>query len=272
MEEYLTLFFDNLIKSFAFDFGRYLFGAGGVFLLVWIMFKAPLQGRKIRRKTPKARQMLREFAHSIKTVVVYAFVGVLTIYGVRTGIMEFYLEIESYGWAYYGFSLVAIIVAHDAYFYWAHWLMHRPGAMKYIHAVHHKTFNPTPWAAYSFDIFEAAAHAAFVPLFLLFMPVHVSVIMIFLTHMIIRNAVGHSGYELFPRSWAAHPFWGFLTSVTHHDMHHANGKYNMGLYFSWWDRIMGTEHPEYIARVTKIPGATRDNYQTLKTGMGAAAE
>jgi len=272
MEEFLSVFIDKLSRSFLFDFGRYIFGAGGVFLFVWVLFKKQFQPRKIRVKTPKTIQMIREFFHSVKTVVIYALVGTTVFYGVNAGLMEFYTDVATYGWLYTGFSLVVIIVAHDAYFYWCHWLMHRPGVMKYIHAVHHRTLNPTPWAAYSFDIFEAAAHAAFMPLILLIMPLNVSVIMIFLTHMIIRNAMGHSGYELFPRTWAVHPFWGFLTSVTHHDMHHANGKYNMGLYFSWWDRIMGTEHPDYIARVTQIPGATRENYRTLKPGVGVAAQ
>ncbi|MEO0917088.1 MAG: DUF2147 domain-containing protein, partial [Pseudomonadota bacterium] len=35
------------------------------------------------------------------------------------------------------------------------------------------------------------------------------------------------------------------TTVTHHDLHHAHAGYNLGLYFTWWDRWMGTEHPNY---------------------------
>jgi len=257
VEEFISIFLDRLVGSFIFDFSRYLIGAGGVFLIVWVLFKKPLQGRKIRKKTPTTRQMLREFYHSMKTVVVYAVVGMLTYYGVEAGLMRFYFTVEDYGWLYYAFSIAAIIIAHDAYFYWMHWLMHRPGAMRYIHALHHKSYNPTPWTAYSFDVFEGAVHAAFVPVFLLLMPIHTSVVFIFLGHMIIRNAMGHSGYELFPRRWATHPVLGLINLVTHHDLHHANGKYNLGLYFTWWDRIMGTEHPEYIALATGDPEAKR---------------
>lgn len=257
MDEFFTVFSQRLIGSFTFDFSRYLFAAGGTFLLVWVLFRKPLAGRKIRKKTPKARQMVSEFMHSMKTVVVYAFVGMLTFYGEEAGLMEFYFDIEDYGTAYYVFSFLLMILAHDTYFYWVHWLMHRPGAMKYIHARHHKSYNPTPWTAYSFDVFEAATHAAFVPLFLLVMPMHPGAIVFFLMHMIIRNAIGHSGYELFPRSWATHPILGMINLVTHHDLHHANGQYNMGLYFTWWDRIMGTEHPEYLAKATGDPNAKR---------------
>ena len=257
MEEFFTVLAGRLVGSFIFDFGRYLFAAGGTFLLVWVLFKRPLAGRKIRNKTPQARQMAMEFLHSMKTVTVYAVVGMLTFYGKEAGLMSFYFDIAEYGTIYYVVSIIVMILAHDTYFYWVHWLMHRPGAMKYIHARHHKSFNPTPWTAYSFDVFEAAVHAAFVPFFLLFLPMHPGAIVFFLMHMIIRNAVGHSGYELFPRSWATHPVFGVITLVTHHDLHHANGQYNMGLYFTWWDRIMGTEHPQYLVRATGNPDAKR---------------
>jgi len=30
-----------------------------------------------------------------------------------------------------------------------------------------------------------------------------------------------------------------------HDLHHEHGRYNYGLYFRWWDKLMGTEHPDY---------------------------
>lgn len=45
--------------------------------------------------------------------------------------------------------------------------------------------------------------------------------------------------------------------VTHHDMHHTSGNSNFGLYFTWWDRMMGTEHPQYLAKATGNPAATR---------------
>jgi sterol desaturase/sphingolipid hydroxylase (fatty acid hydroxylase superfamily) len=36
-----------------------------------------------------------------------------------------------------------------------------------------------------------------------------------------------------------------MTTTTHHDMHHQQFNGNYGLYFTWWDRWMGTEFPEY---------------------------
>ncbi|UTW60144.1 sterol desaturase family protein [Kordiimonas sp. SCSIO 12603] len=263
---------ERLWRGFTFDFTRYFLAAGGVYLIVWVLFNKQFAPLKIRKKTPRTRQMVIEFLTSMRTVLIYGFVGFLTFWGIESGVMRYYLDMEEYGTAYYIFSILFMIVAHDAYFYWTHRAMHMRGVMKYIHGEHHKSMNPTPWTAYRFDIFEAASHALFVPLFLLFVPLHHGVIGIFLIHMIIRNAMGHSGYELFPRSWATHPILGWLNLVTHHDMHHANGNYNFGLYFTWWDRICGTEHPDYIARVTKTPGATRANPQGTAEPVHLPAE
>jgi len=236
---------------FSWDFGRYLVGGGGIFLLVWVLLGRRLQSRKIRAKTPKPKQMWAEFKASAITAAVFGLVGTISHMGVTSGFLQpIYGEISEYGWAYFLFSLVAVIVLHDAYFYWTHRLMHVRAVLKRAHYLHHRSHNPTPWAAYSFDMVEAAVQAAFVPIFLFFFPLHGLAMFLFLAHMIIRNGMGHSGYELFPRRWAVHPIFGWLTLVTHHDMHHENGNYNFGLYFSWWDRLMGTEHPDYLARVT----------------------
>jgi sterol desaturase/sphingolipid hydroxylase (fatty acid hydroxylase superfamily) len=44
------------------------------------------------------------------------------------------------------------------------------------------------------------------------------------------------------------PLFDWITTPTHHDIHHAEAGWNYGLYFTWWDRLMGTEHPGYHAR------------------------
>ena len=36
--------------------------------------------------------------------------------------------------------------------------------------------------------------------------------------------------------------------ATHHDLHHQGPRWNFGLYFTLWDRLMGTEHPDYVIR------------------------
>lgn len=227
-----------------FEFGRYVVAAAGLFFILWA-FAGPLGGRKIRKDSPKRDQMVREFWASLRTSAVFAVGGIVSIMGSKAGIMKAYDDPAEFGWGYFWLSLVALIVLHDAWFYFTHRLIHDPRLFRRCHRLHHKSHNPSPFAAYSFDVGEAAINAAFVPLALLVLPVSQPAILLFLTHMIVRNVVGHSGYELFPAWRNGRPVFDWLTSVTHHDLHHAQAGWNYGLYFTFWDRVMKTEHPLY---------------------------
>ncbi|WP_262694657.1 sterol desaturase family protein [Kordiimonas aquimaris] len=256
---------------FTFDFSRYLIGAGSVYLLVNVLLSRALKNRKIKKKKAGFRQMAREFKSSIVAAAVFSASGFFIDLGIRADVITIYGDMALYGTGYFIASLIFMIVAQDAYFYWTHRLLHLPRMMKRGHTEHHKSIIPTPWTAYSFNVIEAGVHAAFVPLFLLILPMHGLAIFLFLTHMIIRNAVGHSGYEIFPRSWAVHPILGQITMVTHHDMHHTSGNSNFGLYFTWWDRMMGTEHSQYLAKATGNPGAVRKTVGLRATAATIAA-
>lgn len=70
--------------------------------------------------------------------------------------------------------------------------------------------------------------------------------------MIVRNVMGHAGVELHPAGMAQSKWFGWINTTTHHDLHHQSGRYNFGLYFTCWDRLMGTEHPEYVQRFETV--------------------
>src|SRR5262249_3233016 len=76
--------------------------------------------------------------------------------------------------------------------------MHHPRVFRWMYRVHHRSHNPSPWAAYAFAPSEALVHAAFVPLVTLVMPVNGWALFAFLGFMIARNVLGHLGVELFP--------------------------------------------------------------------------
>ncbi len=137
---------------------------------------------------------------------------------------------------------------HDAWFYWSHRLICHRRLFRRVHRLHHKSQNPSPWAAYAFDVGEAFLNAAYLPLVLTILPASHLAAFLFMAHMILRNAIGHCGYELFPARRDGRPLIDWLTTTTHHDLHHADLRWNFGLYFTFWDRLMGTEHPDYHAR------------------------
>jgi sterol desaturase/sphingolipid hydroxylase (fatty acid hydroxylase superfamily) len=242
---------------------RYLVGSIGVFLLIWVALHKPLAGRKIRKPTPRGKQIRREFFYSTLTIVVFMFMGVFVYEGAARGLFRFYSDIGEYGWAYLSASIILLALFHDAYFYWTHRLMHHPRLFRHFHAVHHRSVNPTPFTAYAFNPTEAAVNFMAVPLFALVVPVHDVATLIYMWLMIVRNALGHCGYELFPKGWTRNPLLNWSTTITHHDMHHERMTGNYGLYFTWWDRWMGTEHKDYHARFDKAVGQGEPKRQPI---------
>ena len=252
------------------DFFRYAVGAGGVYLVINLMFSRILSGRKIRADAPPLKQILTEIAVSLRTVLIFAGVGTLIYMGARLGVIPIYTDIETYGWGWLVASTLILIVAHDAWFYWSHWLMHKPRLYRWFHRRHHKSHNPTPFTSYSFDASEAVVNAVYFPLILLIVPCHPIALLIFTAHMMLRNAIGHCGYEIFPARRDGRPLFDWLTTVTHHDLHHAHAGRNFGLYFTWWDRWMGTEHPRYHEEFAKSVGRDADADWTAAARQAAA--
>jgi Delta7-sterol 5-desaturase len=237
---------------FAFDLGRYVLTAAVFSVVLLLISPAVLAMRRVRGRLPRANRQWRELGHSVVATIVFSLAGLGVYHGAQHGLFRVYSETAQYGWLYWGASLVLVIVAHDAYFYWAHRWMHRPGVFRRVHRTHHLSMAPTQWAAYSFSVGEAALQAAFLPLFLLLVPAHTTVLFIWMAHQVVRNVAGHCGVELEPRGWLA-TWWGaWFTTTLHHDMHHEHGRYNYGLYFAWWDRWCGTEHPDYRRRLASL--------------------
>jgi Delta7-sterol 5-desaturase len=238
---------------FAFDFGRYLIAASLTALVVWGLRRTRLSYRKIQTREATAADKRREILQSLQSALVYVVAGGFIVWGVDSDVLHRFQG--SYGIAGDLLLIAAMVVAHDAYFYWAHRFMHHPRLFKVFHQPHHRSITPTPWAAYSFAVPEAAVMVLFVPLWLFFVATPAWVMFVWLNFQIIRNAMGHAGFEFMPRWWLASPLTRWINTTTHHDLHH-NGSFNhnYGLYFTWWDKWMGTEHPKYAQRFAEVVG------------------
>jgi len=227
------------------DVGRYVIAAGAMALVLKAFWNFGLSRRKIQARWATRSDVTREIFTSLRTGVLFSLTGVGITYGAIHGVFTVYTDFDRRGAVYLVLSLVGIILAHDTYFYWAHRMMHHPGLYPYFHRTHHRSVTPTPFAAYAFDIPEALVMAAFTPLWLLVAPMHALGLFLFMAFMIVRNVMGHAGVELMPRRLADSRWIGWINATTHHDLHHQSFRYNYGLYFTWWDRLMGTEHPDY---------------------------
>ena len=229
------------------DVGRYLMFAIGVWLVLWVLLAPVLKGRKIRAEIPEPRQLLVEIGCSVRSVAVFSTVGLLTFSLDRAGLLPGPRLAASWGAGWFWTSLILMIAGHDTWFYWTHRLIHDRRLFRAFHRRHHRSHNPSPFTAYSFDIGEAAVNAVFVLVWMVSIPTPWPVVGLFMLIQIVKNTIGHSGYELYPSRADGRPLLSWLTTVTHHDLHHAQAGYNYGLYFTFWDKVMGTEHPQYLA-------------------------
>lgn len=234
------------------DLLKYLLAASGLVLALRLAPGAWVALRRLQPRLPRPEDIRRELRHSASTVLIFSISGTIIVTGAEYGLFRVYRDIAELGWPYLLASIVALVIAHDTYFYWTHRLMHTKRLFRLFHRAHHLSRTPTPWAAYAFAPAEAIVQAAFLPLALLVLPAQGSAILLFTVHMILRNVLGHCGLavesdRMLQGAWAR-----WMTTTAHHDLHHEVGRHNYGLYFVWWDRLMGTEHPEYRARLREI--------------------
>ena len=138
---------------------------------------------------------------------------------------------------------------------WVHWLAHRsPALYRRFHREHHVDHHPDAWSAihqHPVDLFLTTASPM---AWAVVLPIHALSWWLALVVANYVNLAGHSGYEVTrfapglvtPHGWlsmldpARRLVAGVVQTVTHHDLHHQRCRVNYALYFTHWDRLMGT--------------------------------
>lgn len=188
-------------------------------------------------------QITREIQYSLVAAV---------IFGVPTGIVFWlwnhhgwsllYTEWDRYPLWYLPVSGLIYIFAQDTWFYWSHRAMHAsPRLFQLAHAVHHKSKPPTAWTAMSFHPIESLSTAMIIPLLVFLVPVHLAVLGVVLAVASIMGVVNHLGWEIFPSRFVHSPLGRLVITASHHERHHEEYRCNFGLYFTFWDRVCGTD-------------------------------
>ena len=231
---------------------RYFLIAGGAYLLFYVWKRRAWFHQKIQQKFPKNTEIYREIAYSFSTMLIFGAVAYCIFLARRAGYTQLYKDVSDYGWAYLIFTFVILILIHDTWFYWTHRMMHHPKLFPIFHKVHHLSHNPSPWAAFAFHPTEAVVEAGFFPIAVLLFPVHGYAVAAFMLYMMVLNVLGHVGFELFPSGFTKHWLGKWFNTSTHHNMHHRYGRGNYGLYFNFWDRLMGTNHKLYDATFEEV--------------------
>ena len=252
MNDAMQVYLSAWPTVWAMDTARYLVGATLMATILALFWKAGLARRKLQARDATGADRRREVLASLRTAFIFSLLGAIVAVGDHQGWITIYKGFQKVGPLYLVGSLALMLVAHDTYFYWVHRAMHHRRLFALFHRTHHLSRTPTPWAAYSFAVPEAIVHAAFVPLFLLFVPMHGLGLLAFGIVQILRNVMGHAGAEVHSAAFGPGRWLGWNNTTTHHDLHHETGRTNYGLYFRFWDKLMGTEHPDYQRKFEAI--------------------
>lgn len=238
---------------------RYFIIAGLAFLIWYVLLWKRITFKKIQLRFPVSKDYQREIFFSLCTMTLFAFIpwfflGHASIRKHTT----YYSDIHQYGLLYFWLAFPLMLIIHDTYFYWIHRLMHHPKLFRIFHLVHHKSTNPSPWASFAFHPLEAILEVGILVVFIYTIPVTKPHLFFFFLFQMVYNVYGHLGWELFPknfqRTWVGK--W-INTSVTH-NQHHQYFTGNYGLYFLFWDRIMGTLRADYDAKYDEVKSRERN--------------
>ncbi|MFK7934594.1 MAG: sterol desaturase family protein [Saprospiraceae bacterium] len=191
----------------------------------------------------KTGQLRSETLYSLVTSLIFAAVGALMVWLWEVGMIQVYTEIGAYGYWYLPTSFAAVLIIQDAYYYWLHrWMHTQRRVYSLLHKVHHDSVVPSPWTSFSFHPTESVVQAIILPVILLFLPVHYIVLLLLLLTMTISATINHLNVDLMPKVLRQSIFAKYLIGATHHAHHHTKAQKNFGLYFTYWDRWLGTEY------------------------------
>ncbi len=232
---------------------RYFMVAGIAFLFFYLLFSRFISYKKIQSKFPNSKDYIREIGYSFFTMALFAFVPFFIVKNPAVAVhTTLYKNISDHGWLYFFLAFPLMAIMHDTYFYWMHRLMHNKKLFKIFHVVHHQSTNPSPWAAYSFHPFEAVIEMGIYPIFLFTIPIHYLHFFIFFFFSIVYNVYGHLGYELYSKNFSSSKFGKWINTSVSHNQHHQYFKGNYGLYFTFWDRMMGTMREDYDQKFEEV--------------------
>lgn len=210
--------------------------------IFWVI--GPRWLRKFRIHQPREAVTLtrEELPRTILALSLYMvpFV-ILVLVKSTTGYSPMYTDIRQHGWGYIALTVVIFAVTVDTWFYWAHRWMHKYAYLKKVHNVHHRSYNPTPATSYSFHIVESFINMAPYAVLFLLLPWHPVAIQIFAIFGTFYVGYVHLGYD-FAFEWRSkNPILKWMYTSTHHSIHHQKYDGNFGVYFTFWDKLMGTE-------------------------------
>jgi len=241
-----------VVRLFAFTAIRYFILAGIPFLFFYRLARTRFARNKIQQRHALPKDFGREILHSLQSALVFTIIAYVLFFTPFSKYTLVYKKISDHSIGWMVLSLVLSLIVQDTYFYWMHRLLHHKRLFRLTHLLHHRSANPSPWAAYSFHFIESWLEGAVLVVIVCVIPLHPLVFAVFTIISLFINVYGHLGYEIAPRLLRRSFLFEIVSTSVHHNMHHSKFDGNYGLYFRVWDRLMKTEHPDYVKEYDRI--------------------
>lgn len=236
---------------FSIIFIRYLISSYAINWLVRKVYPSP-----VFKGNYKKGQIAFEIKNGFVTSLVFAL-GFVHLYYLTVNGHTLLLSDNRFSLGYHLLSILIAMLMHETYYYWLHRLMHINPFYKWFHKGHHHSIIVSSFTSFSFDFLESIMQLFFFYILLFTLPIHLYSLLFMLIFMTISAVINHLNFEVFPEwFFTTFPFNQFI-GATHHALHHKEYRTNYGLYFTFWDKIMGTESPNYTSQV--IPRLIKDD-------------
>jgi sterol desaturase/sphingolipid hydroxylase (fatty acid hydroxylase superfamily) len=229
---------------------RYFTIAGGLHLFFYSAGGNFISHRAAKIAPPSSESIRHDIQLSLYSAVIFSLCAAAIVSGYDLGMTRLYRDVGDRELWYLGGSYALVLILQDTYFYFIHRLFHHPKLFRWFHQGHHRSHEPTPWTSFAFDPPEAILQALFLVAIVFIIPLHLITVIAVLLTMTFWAVVNHLGLNLFSPSFPHHWLGKWFIGAAHHSIHHQRFDRHFGLYFTFWDRLLGTNDRQYDRDVT----------------------
>jgi Delta7-sterol 5-desaturase len=256
------------VQGFVAQTSTYFAIVGIVYLVFWKWGEARFRGARIQAKRRvDGKQIAFEVKNTLFMLLATSPVslGVSLLYA--SGHTQLTTDASTLGWPTIAATFVGLLVLNDAWFYFWHRLLHHPKLFRLVHSVHHKSVDVNPFSSYSFHWFEGLILGGWILPVALWVPIYLPMLGALHAIGLANNLMSHLGYEFLPRWLLRAPLLRWINTSTFHNLHHTSSRGNYALMFRFWDRMLGTELPNYEATFLERGAALRAAPPPHKNGL-----
>jgi Delta7-sterol 5-desaturase len=224
---------------------RYFLVAGGTYLFFHSPFSQAFIHPRLQYRSPSWHSIRHDINLSVLSAGVFALAAAFIMSAYGWNLTRLYSDPHQYGLWYLGLSYGALLVLQDTYFYFTHRLFHHPMLFRWLHQGHHRSRYPTPWTSFAFDPLEAIVQSLFLIGIVFVIPLHFITLIAVLMTMTIWAVINHLGIDQLSLSFPHHWLGRWVIGSAHHSVHHLKYTVHYGLYFTFWDKLCGTQDLNY---------------------------